>query len=173
MSQLIFILNGPNLNRLGTREPHIYGYETLDQVHQRCRTRAEQIGVSIDFRQSNYEGAVVETVHEAIDKRAGGIIINPAGLTFTSTSLMDALKMFDGPCVEVHITNIHARESFYHNSLISKVVTAVMAGMGTDGYIYALEWVAARQKVLTAGSLEQSSHVKIDEVPQASVLSQK
>ncbi|OAK61411.1 3-dehydroquinate dehydratase [Variovorax paradoxus] len=144
MSKLIYILNGPNLNRLGTREPHIYGSETLEQVKQRCSDRAAALGLTIDFRQSNFEGAVVESVHEAVDKEAAGIIINPAGLTFTSTSLMDALKMFSGPRVELHITNVHARDAVYHNSLISKVATAVVAGMGTDGYIHALDWMAAR-----------------------------
>lgn len=148
MSKLIYILNGPNLNRLGTREPHIYGSETLEQVKQRCSDRAAALGLTIDFRQSNFEGAVVESVHEAVDKGAAGIIINPAGLTFTSTSLMDALKMFDGPRVELHITNVHARDAVYHDSLISKVATAVVAGMGTDGYIHALDWMAAR----TAGA---------------------
>lgn len=148
MSKLIYILNGPNLNRLGTREPHLYGSETLEQVKQRCSDRAAALGLTIDFRQSNFEGAVVESVHEAVDKGAAGIIINPAGLTFTSTSLMDALKMFDGPRVELHITNVHARDAVYHDSLISKVATAVVAGMGTDGYIHALDWMAAR----TAGA---------------------
>lgn len=139
----ISILNGPNLNRLGTREPHLYGAETLESLKNRCLQKAASLGVEIDFRQTNYEGVLIESVHEAIDK-AGAIIINPAGLTFTSMSLMDALKMFEGPKVELHITNVHRREKLYHNSLISGVVTAVMAGFGTDGYLLALDWIAGR-----------------------------
>lgn len=139
----IFILNGPNLNRLGTREPHLYGSETLAQLEQRCATLAASLELQIDFRQTNYEGKLVEFVHEAIDT-ADGIIINPAGLTFTSVPLWDSLKMFDKPKVEVHITNIHQRESVYHNSLVSKAATGVMAGFGTDGYLMALQWMASR-----------------------------
>lgn len=145
MTKKIFIINGPNLNRLGTREPHIYGSETLADVKNRCEATAKQLGYEIDFRQSNFEGVIVETIHEAVDHGAG-IIINPAGLTFTSVPIMDALKMFDGPKVELHISNVHQREAVYHNSLMSKVVTGVMAGFGTDGYPLAVEWVAKRVK---------------------------
>lgn len=137
----IFILNGPNLNRLGTREPHIYGHVTLPQVQQQCEEKARALGLTLDFRQSNFEGDLVESIHEAIDS-AQGLIINPAGLTFTSVPIMDALKMFSGPKVELHISNVHAREAVYHNSLMSKVVTAVMAGLGTPGYVLALDWMA-------------------------------
>jgi len=145
MTKKIFIINGPNLNRLGTREPHIYGSETLADVKSRCEAKAKELGYEIDFRQSNFEGVIVETIHEAVDHGAG-IIINPAGLTFTSVPIMDALKMFDGPKVELHISNVHQREAIYHNSLMSKVVTGVMAGFGTDGYPLAVEWVAKRAK---------------------------
>ena len=145
MTKKIFIINGPNLNRLGTREPHIYGSETLADVKTRCEAKAKELGYEIDFRQSNFEGVIVETIHEAVDNGAG-IIINPAGLTFTSVPIMDALKMFDGPKVELHISNVHQREAVYHNSLMSKVVTGVMAGFGTDGYPLAVEWVAKRAK---------------------------
>ncbi len=144
MSPIIYILNGPNLNRLGTREPHLYGTETLSALERRCQERATERGLRVDFRQTNFEGVIVESVHEAIDNRAAGLIVNPAGLTFTSVPLMDALKMFDGPRIELHITNVHARESVYHGSLMSKVVTAVVAGMGTDGYLLALDWMALR-----------------------------
>ena len=137
----IFILNGPNLNRLGIREPHIYGSETLAQVQQRCEVKARALGLALDFRQSNFEGDIVESIHEAIDN-AQGLIINPAGLTFTSVPIMDALKMFSGPKLELHISNVHAREAVYHHSLMSKVVTAVMAGLGTGGYVLALDWMA-------------------------------
>jgi 3-dehydroquinate dehydratase-2 len=143
MAHKIFILNGTNLNRLGTREPHIYGKETLAELRARCETSARELGLDIDFRQTNHEGVLVESVHEAIDG-GDGIIINPAGLTFTSVSLMDALKMFAGPKVELHISNVHAREAVYHDSLVSGVVTAVMAGFGTRGYTLALEWMAER-----------------------------
>jgi 3-dehydroquinate dehydratase II len=139
----IFILNGPNLNRLGTREPQIYGRETLAELRERCAAKARSLGIDMEFRQTNFEGVLVESVHEAIDS-AAGIIINPAGLTFTSVTLMDALKMFAGPKVELHISNVHAREAVYHNSLMSGVVTSVMAGFGTRGYTLALEWMAER-----------------------------
>ncbi|BDU52669.1 type II 3-dehydroquinate dehydratase [Limnohabitans sp. INBF002] len=139
----IFILNGPNLNRLGTREPHIYGKETLVDLEKRCRVKAKTLGLELEFRQTNFEGVLVESVHDAID-HAHGIIINPAGLTFTSVPIMDSLKMFDGPKVELHISNVHTREAVYHNSLMSKVVTAVMAGFGTSGYLLALDWMAER-----------------------------
>ncbi len=139
----IFVLNGPNLNRLGTREPHLYGSETLAGLRERCRVRAESLGLALEFRQTNFEGELVESVHEAIDT-ASGIVINPAGLTFTSVALMDSLKMFDGLKVELHITNVHAREEIYHRSLVSRTATAVMAGFGTDGYLLALDWMAAR-----------------------------
>lgn len=143
MTQTIFILNGPNLNRLGTREPQIYGRETLAELKSRCESKAASLGLAIDFRQTNFEGVLVESVHEAIDT-AAGIIINPAGLTFTSVPVMDSLKMFEGPKVELHITNVHARDAVYHNSLVSRAVTAVMAGFGTNGYLLAIDWMAQR-----------------------------
>ena len=141
----IFILNGPNLNRLGTREPHIYGSVTLAQVKNQCEQKAQSLGLAVEFRQSNFEGDIVESIHDAIDG-GHGLIINPAGLTFTSVPIMDALKMFAGPKVELHISNVHAREAVYHNSLMSKVVTAVMAGFGTQGYVLALDWMAEQLK---------------------------
>ncbi len=142
-AKTIFILNGPNLNRLGTREPHIYGNVTLAQVQNQCQQKAQSLGLALEFRQSNFEGDIVESIHVAIDQ-GHGLIINPAGLTFTSVPIMDALKMFEGPKVELHISNVHAREAVYHNSLMSKVVTAVMAGFGTRGYTLALDWMAER-----------------------------
>jgi len=144
MTNTVYILNGPNLNKLGRREPHIYGYETLESVENRCKEQASELKFDIDFRQSNFEGTLIESVHEATEKEAAGIIINPAGLTFTSMSLMDSLKMFEGLKVELHISNIHQREEMYHNSLISNTATAVMAGFGTDGYLLALQWIHAR-----------------------------
>ena len=131
MTKPIFVLNGPNLNRLGTREPQIYGTTTLADIEAMCR--AEVPGEQIDFRQTNHEGELVEWVQEAIDK-AGGIVINPAAYTFTSMALLDSLKMFPGPIVEVHISNIHKREAIYHHSYVSPVATAVIAGLGAAGY---------------------------------------
>ena len=144
MAHMIYILNGPNLNRLGKREPHIYGHDTLEVVKNRCLEKAAALGLQADFRQTNFEGELVESVHEAADLNIAGIIINPAALTFTSVALMDALKMFDGPKIELHISNVHQREAIYQNSLISVTVTAVMAGFGTDGYLLALDWMKGR-----------------------------
>lgn len=137
MSNRIHIVNGPNLDRLGMREPKIYGSTTLAQIEAESRKAAGETGIV--FRQSNYEGQVVEWIHAAIDEPAAGIIINPAGLTFTSVPLIDALKQFDGPVFELHISNIHRREPVYRTSLVSTVATAVIAGLGADGYRTAIE----------------------------------
>ncbi len=131
MIKPIYVLNGPNLNRLGVREPEIYGRTTLSEIETMCREAAG--GQPIEFRQSNREYELIEWIHEAID-RAGGIIINPAAFTFTSIALLDALKMFPGPIIELHISNIHRREAIYHESLVSPVATAVIAGLGAQGY---------------------------------------
>jgi 3-dehydroquinate dehydratase II len=128
----IHVLNGPNLNRLGRREPEIYGTTTLAEVEAVCREAARP--AEVVFRQSNWEGEIVGWIHEAIDEGALGIVINPAGLTFTSIPILDALKMFPGPIVELHISNIHRREEIYHRSLISRAATAVIAGLGPQGY---------------------------------------
>jgi len=135
MSKPIYVLNGPNLNRLGTREPHIYGNDTLADVERLCRSEAGN--QAIEFRQTNSETQLIEWVHEAIDA-GSGIIINPAAYTFTSLALFDALKMFPGPIIELHISNIHKREAFYHHSYVSKVATAVIAGLGAKGYAAAI-----------------------------------
>lgn len=132
----IYILNGPNLNRLGTREPHIYGSTTLADVEAMCR--AEAGDQPIVFRQSNREYELIDWIHEAIDEGAA-IIINPAGLTFTSVPIMDALKMFARPSIELHISNVHRREAIYHKSLMSPVVSAVIAGLGPRGYVIAIK----------------------------------
>ena len=137
----IYVLNGPNLNRLGTREPEIYGRTTLAEIETMCRKAAGTRPV--EFRQTNAESQLIDWIHEAIDKGAG-IVINPAGLTFTSVALMDALKMFPGPVFELHITNVHRREEIYHHSLVSKAATAVMAGLGPDGYRTAVEAMVRR-----------------------------
>ncbi len=131
MSKPIYVLNGPNLNRLGTREPEIYGSTTLAELEELCREAAS--GWPVEFRQSNREYELVDWVQEAID-HGSGIIINPAALTFTSMAIMDALKMFPGPLIELHISNIHRREPIYHRSYVSPVATAVIAGLGARGY---------------------------------------
>jgi len=136
----IYILNGPNLNRLGTREPHIYGTTTLAEIKALCQAEAK--GRPIAFRQSNSEAQLIDWIHEAIAKGAG-IVINPAGLSFGSIPLIDALKMFPGPIIEVHISNIHRREAHYQRSLVSTVATGVIAGLGPDGYRAALRAMAA------------------------------
>jgi 3-dehydroquinate dehydratase II len=129
--QPIHILNGPNLNRLGTREPEIYGTKTLAEIERMCR--AVDPALPITFRQTNSEAQLIDWLHEAIDT-AGGIIINPAAFSFTSLALLDALKMFPRPIIEVHLSNIHRREPLYHRSLVSLAATAVIAGLGAKGY---------------------------------------
>jgi 3-dehydroquinate dehydratase II len=136
MTRTIHVLNGPNLNRLGKREPEIYGHTTLAEVETMCRTAAGD--ASVVFRQTNFEGQLVEWIHEATDQTAEGIIINPAGLTFQSIPVLDALKMFPGPILELHISNIHRRDPIYHRSLVSTVATAVIAGLGARGYATAM-----------------------------------
>ena len=131
MTKLLYILNGPNLNRLGTREPEIYGTTTLAEIEAMCHEAAGSH--PIKFLQSNYEGQIVEWIHEAIDGGAG-IIINPAALSFTSIAVLDALKMFKGPVIELHISNIHTRDEAHRHSRISAGVTAVIAGLGARGY---------------------------------------
>ena len=141
MKKSIYVLNGPNLNRLGKRETHIYGKTTLSQVEAICRKAAGKWPV--EFRQTNAEHQLIDWIHEAIDKGAA-IVINPAGYTFTSVAIMDALKMFPGPIVELHISNVHKREAVYHDSLMSAVATAVMMGLGVDGYRAAVEAMVRR-----------------------------
>lgn len=131
MTKPLYILNGPNLNRLGVREPAIYGRTTLAEIEALCREEAGS--VPVEFRQSNSETQLIDWIHEAIDA-GSAIVINPAAFSFTSMAIMDALKMFPGPIVEVHISNIHCREEMYHHSYISKVATSVIAGLGPGGY---------------------------------------
>ena len=138
---LIAVLNGPNLNMLGLREPQLYGSATLDDVEQLCAETGERLGLSIDFRQTNGEGELVSWVQECRG-RAQGIVINPAGYTTTSVALMDALLAVELPVIEVHITNIHRREEFRHHSFVSKAAMGVICGLGIRGYSLALTALA-------------------------------
>lgn len=149
MTTTIYILNGPNLNLLGIREPHLYGHTTLAQIEQRCRAVAAELGLVCEFRQSNHEGVLVDWVQEA---RALGaaVIINPAGLSFRSIPLLDALKTLDQPVMEVHLTNIHRREALYQQSIISLGATGVICGLGPYGYELALLAMVEHLKAATA-----------------------
>jgi 3-dehydroquinate dehydratase-2 len=142
MTQAIYVLNGPNLNLLGTREPEKYGHATLDDVEQACRTAADRFGLALEFRQSNMEGELVGWIQEAHAKEAAGIVLNAAGYTTTSIAILDALLAVKVPTIEVHITNIHARESFRQNSYVSKAAKAVIAGFGVDSYTLAITGLA-------------------------------
>jgi 3-dehydroquinate dehydratase II len=145
MAARIVILNGPNLNFLGIREPHIYGSTTLEEIEASCQALADQLGVSVSFHQSNMEGELVSLIQSAHGK-ADAIIINPAGYSFTSIAILDAIKAFEGPVVEVHISNIHARDEHHRHSKISSAATGVIAGLGTYGYIAAMDAVAQMKK---------------------------
>ena len=142
MAKTLYILNGPNLNTLGMREPEIYGHATLKDVEKLCQTTAKRFGLGIDFRQSNHEGVIVDWIQEAHAKKVAGIVINPAGYTNTSIAILDSLLLIKAPVIEVHITNIHKRESFRHVSYISKAARGVIAGCGVDGYALAITAVA-------------------------------
>lgn len=140
MSHKVLILNGPNLNLLGKREPEIYGHQTLKDVEDLCKKAALAQNVEIDFRQSNHEGTLVDWIQEARET-FDGIIINPAAYTHTSVAIHDALAAVDIPVVEVHLSNIHKREEFRHTSYVSKVADGVICGLGTEGYQLGLEAV--------------------------------
>ncbi|AWL98984.1 type II 3-dehydroquinate dehydratase [Bradyrhizobium amphicarpaeae] len=137
----VMILNGPNLNMLGIREPHIYGITTLAEVNANCEAAAAPLGLQLAFHQSNHEGVLVDLIQSA-RQDADAIIINPAGFSFTSVSIMDAIKTFEGPVLEVHISNIHARDEYHRHSKISFVATGVICGLGPFGYIAALHAIA-------------------------------
>ena len=137
----ILVLNGPNLNALGTRRPEVYGTETLEQLEARCRRRGEQLGLEVRCEQSNHEGELVDLIQEA-RANADGILINPAAYSHTSIALHDALEAADLPIVEVHLSNIHRREEFRHVSFVSRVADAVIAGAGPHGYELGLEHLA-------------------------------
>ena len=138
MASRVTVLNGPNLNLLGVREPHIYGTTTLTAIEASCREFAATIGLSLTFHQSNHEGELIDLAQSA-RQTADAIVINPAAFSFTSVALLDALKAFDGPVIEVHISNIHAREEFRHRTVTGEVADAVITGLGWHGYLIALE----------------------------------
>ena len=141
MSRLVYILNGPNLNLLGKRQPAIYGRETLADVEEACRHVATELGLELQFHQSNREYEIIDWIHEAREN-AAGIVINPAAFTHTSVAILDALNSFDGPVIEVHISNIHKREAFRHHSYVSGRADGVIAGFGTQGYTLAIRRLA-------------------------------
>jgi 3-dehydroquinate dehydratase-2 len=141
MAKTIYLLNGPNLNLLGTREPEIYGYDTLADVEARARKRADRHGYKLEFRQSNHEGEIVSWIHEAREKGAA-LIINAAAYTHTSVAILDALKMLSIPVIELHLSNPHRREQFRHHSYVSLAATAVIAGFGAKGYGVAVDAAA-------------------------------
>jgi 3-dehydroquinate dehydratase-2 len=141
MSRLIYVLNGPNLNLLGRRQPEIYGAETLTDVEAECRRAAGEHDLEVRFHQSNREYEIIEWIHEARET-AAGIVINPAAFTHTSVAILDALNMCEFPIIEVHISNIHKREAFRHHSYVSGVASGVIAGFGTQGYPFAIHRLA-------------------------------
>ena len=141
MSRLVYVLNGPNLNLLGKRQPHIYGHETLADVEKDCRAVAKELKLELRFHQSNREYEIIDWIHEARET-AGGIVINPAAFTHTSVAILDALSACDFPIIEVHISNVHKREVFRQHSYVSSVASGVIAGFGTQGYSLAIRRMA-------------------------------
>ncbi len=142
MPKLVYVLNGPNLNLLGKRQPHIYGHETLADVERECAALAAELGLECRFLQSNWEGQIIDWIHAARED-AVGIVINPGAFTHTSVAIMDALNTFEGTVIEVHISNVHKRESFRHHSYVSLRADGIIVGCGTQGYQLGLRRVAA------------------------------
>ncbi|MDR5773826.1 MULTISPECIES: type II 3-dehydroquinate dehydratase [unclassified Caballeronia] len=140
MKPLVYVLNGSNLNLLGKREPHLYGTTTLAQVQSRCEALADELGLQCDFRQTNHEGVMVDWLQEAFEKDAS-VVINPAGFSFSSIPVLDAVKLISKPLVEVHVTNIHQRDEQYRHSLISLAARGVICGLGVQGYVLAIRAV--------------------------------
>ncbi len=138
MANQITVLNGPNLNMLGLRQPEIYGHDTLQDVERLCQEQGKTLGLDIEIKQSNHEGELVDWI-QACRGNSDGIVINPAAYSHTSVAILDALNMFEGPVVEVHISNIHKREAFRHHSYVSQRADAVIAGCGVDGYLFAIQ----------------------------------
>src|ERR1700751_3512899 len=145
MNRLVSVLNGPNLNLLGQRQPEIYGYSTLGDVERECREVAHEVNLELVFHQSNREYEIIDWIHDARGT-AAGIVINPAAFTHTSVAILDALNTFEGPVIEVHISNVHKRESFRHHSFVSHRADGVIAGLGTEGYQLGIRRVATMLK---------------------------
>jgi 3-dehydroquinate dehydratase-2 len=143
MAKTIYVLNGPNLNLLGSREPDIYGRATLADVEKLCGATAKRHGLAIEFRQSNHEGELIDWIQEAQAKKAVGLVINPAGYGHTSVAILDALAALQAPVIEVHISNIHGRESFRRRTYVSQIARAVLCGFGIHGYALAIDGLAA------------------------------
>lgn len=141
----ILILNGPNLNMLGRREPSIYGTQTLADIKSLCEKSAKSLSLSIDFRQTNHEGELITWIQEAVD-RSDAVVINAAGYTHTSVAIHDALKMLSVPVVEVHLSDPKSREAFRHHSYIEPVASHSIVGMGAEGYVEAITWLSTRIK---------------------------
>ncbi len=152
MQRPLFVLNGPNLNMLGRREPEIYGTTTLAEIRARTEALAGELGLECDFRQTNHEGVMVDWIQEAYERDAA-VIINPAGLSFGSIPVVDALKLIRSPLIEVHISNIHQRDEQHRHSSVSLTATGVICGLGAQGYLLAVRAVAA---ALEAGHLEKA-----------------
>ena len=144
MSSTILVIHGPNLNLLGKREPEVYGHLTLDNINQQLIAQAKQASITLDTFQSNWEGAIVDRIHQARLDGISLIIINPAALTHTSVALRDALLGVDIPFLEVHLSNVHAREAFRHHSYISPVAAGIVVGFGVQGYVLAIEGLAKK-----------------------------
>jgi len=159
MTARLMVLNGPNLNLLGTREPHIYGSTTLDAVKASCQKFAKFAGAQLSFHQSNHEGVLVDLI-QAARQEADAIIINPAAYSFTSIAMLDAFKIFEGPIFEVHVSNIHARDALHSHSILSSAVKAVIAGLGPYGYI-----VAMQAALHALGKMPPSFPAALREVP--------
>ena len=143
MPNTVFVLNGPNLNLLGTREPEIYGRETLDDIRVALEEKAGPLGLSIDLRQTNHEGQLIDWIHEAQHEGARAVILNPGGYTHTSVALHDAIKSVSVPVIEVHLSNVHAREPFRRHSYVAMAARGTVAGFGPASYLLALQAVAA------------------------------
>ena len=141
---MIWVLNGPNLNRLGTREPAVYGSATLSDLEARWQVLASELGVALRCEQSSFEGALIDWLHEAADTGARGVVLNPGGLTHTSVALRDAIASVEVPVVEVHLSNVHARESFRHRTLVGAVVVGTISGLGAAGYELAVRYLVER-----------------------------
>lgn len=143
MSPLVLVLNGPNLNLLGVREPEVYGLQTLDDIQRQMTEKATALGLAVDFRQSNHEGVLIDWIHQARET-AVAIIINPGAFGHSSIALLDALSAVTMPVIEVHLSNVFRRESFRHHSFVSLAATGVICGLGSQGYLLALDAVASR-----------------------------